>query len=264
MKKGRLSKQEHKFIEENWKTLTLGEICIELDRDAGGVNDYIKKLSKMEQKGLDEHELEQVEFLRNSGHSLQKALEIIGANIEYTQGTKHILFDFEKIQNLSDTLNVVIDDVSELSQSINEHILDWRDRAEKEAVDKVKAIEANCSFNVAVQQRALADKFNMPSPPPPICSLKGAAEHNLQGKSGIYFGWDNLGNIVYVGRAQDLKQRVKKGHHKLTEDHLVSWIEFEKSKIYSYELFYIWLCEPILNGEIVSAKNAFIQEGEEE
>jgi hypothetical protein len=263
MKKGRLSKQEHRFIEQNWKELTLSEICTELNRDAGGVNDYIKFLSRVEEQGLDEHELEQVEFLRNSGHSLQKALQILGAGIESVE-PKNTSIDFEKIQSLSKTLNTVTEDISELSHIINENILEWRDKAEKEAIDKVRVIEANCSFNVAVQQRALADKFNMPSPPPPICSLKGAGEHNLQEKSGVYFGWNNVGNIVYVGRAQNLKKRLHKGHHKLTEDHLVSWIEFEKSKIYSYELFYIWLCEPILNGEIVSAKNAYIEEGEDE
>lgn len=239
---GRLSKEEWVFIEENWKSMSLSELCEEMNRDVLPVKKYIQKLEALESNPLDKSD--DFQALRRAGYSVEHALASLNIEDENT----NIKIDFSKIDQLYGLIESLEKQVTDLKQSINDNILDWRNKAWKEGEDRIAARETMLGFNTAIQTKSLADKHNMPDPPSPICKFDEIKDQGLKGVSGVYFAWNNFGSVVYVGRSSDLHKRLI-SHSTVTDNHLISWLEFPESKIYTYELFYIWLLEPSLNNE---------------
>jgi len=64
--------------------------------------------------------------------------------------------------------------------------------------------------------------------------------------SGCYFAWEN-GQVRYVGRAVNLRNRLKPGHHAIDEKWLLSWVEVSESDLYFAEAFYIGVLRPTKN-----------------
>jgi hypothetical protein len=250
LRKGRLSKGEHAYIEQNWKDQTVLDICKHLNRDPLGIITYIRKLGSI--GDFDAEGSAEVQTLREYGFSLDQALSFVSTGSRSTLAQ----IDFNEMVKLVSTLDDLQESILSLKESIESNILDWRTKVEEDVKHQMMARESIISFSAAIQQRALADKHNMPVPPPPICSMDNVREQKLQNVAGVYFAYDENGILVYVGRSKDLHKRLTH-HHKIKNHHLVSWLEFEKSKIYTAELFYIWLLEPRLNKEVELASGAF-------
>jgi hypothetical protein len=84
-----------------------------------------------------------------------------------------------------------------------------------------------------------------PSPPTETTTID-AAQAAFDGISGVYFLWDPVGKIDYVGRANNIGKRLA-SHHVATNDHRVSIVETSKQESHLAELFYIWKFRPPKN-----------------
>jgi hypothetical protein len=85
-----------------------------------------------------------------------------------------------------------------------------------------------------------------PSPPEPFGPLESVEPPS---EPGVYFAFDGHGETLYVGRAMNLRSRMKRGHHRLREDHSVSWLCFPERELGYAEAYYIGILRPTLNGE---------------
>tara|TARA_Y100001938_G_scaffold145524_1_gene222363 strand:- start:15766 stop:16560 length:795 start_codon:yes stop_codon:yes gene_type:complete len=82
MKKGRFSKEEQKFIKENYESLSIEEIATELDRDPDSVESYVN--SKLGKTAIDKREIEAYYDLKSrpywrelEGQFTERELEIL-------------------------------------------------------------------------------------------------------------------------------------------------------------------------------------------
>jgi hypothetical protein len=92
-----------------------------------------------------------------------------------------------------------------------------------------------------------------PSPPEPFGPL-GSVEPPSE--PGVYFAFDSHGETLYVGRATNLWRRMKYGHHRLREDHSVSWLCFPERELGYAEAYYIGILRPTLNGEATADRTS--------
>ena len=106
--------------------------------------------------------------------------------------------------------------------------------------------------HLSIKKQELLDKtvarmaktgFQYPEVPLPVVAptSKGL---KLPQASGIYFLWEK-DKIIYVGRANDLKQRLRLGvHHVLRGELMISFLIVPLSKIQFSESYYIGLLKP--------------------
>lgn len=97
--------------------------------------------------------------------------------------------------------------------------------------------------------REAAWKRNMPEVPAPQITAKSVKD--IGEVSGVYFLWDGT-SCVYVGKSKNIGQRLS-SHTKLQLRHDVSWLRCSEKQMHTWELFYIWLLQPELNGEVIKA-----------
>ncbi len=100
--------------------------------------------------------------------------------------------------------------------------------------------------------REAAWKRNMPEVPGPQITAKSVKD--IGDVSGVYFLWDGA-SCVYVGKSKNIGQRLS-SHSKLQARHDVSWLCCSEEQMHTWELFYIWLLQPELNGEVIKAEEA--------
>lgn len=88
---------------------------------------------------------------------------------------------------------------------------------------------------------------DMPPVPDPVSTASELARFRTR-FSGVYFGYNNDGRVVYVGESSDVPRRLQ-NHEHVKPDELVSFIQMEPSERFFAECYYIWLKRPERNKE---------------
>jgi len=135
------------------------------------------------------------------------------------------VLQFINVNGISGVLDVMF------GEGLNDRKSDFRDQS--------KAIWDAFSES----RNSICSQHSMPEVPAP--DVKFEAED----KPGIYFIW-NGDSVCYVGKSISVKNRIK-SHGKKSYRSKVSAIYCEEPEIHCWELFYIWLLRPPLNGQVI-------------
>jgi hypothetical protein len=91
-------------------------------------------------------------------------------------------------------------------------------------------------------------RWDYPFPPFPIVSATKYGDE-LPALSGVYFVWDSIEDIVYVGQSINLKNRARldKNEYRIQPGDKISYLLFPKEALNFAESFYIGICVPKRN-----------------
>lgn len=94
------------------------------------------------------------------------------------------------------------------------------------------------------QRRLDESRYPIPSRPQEIITLDD--NDKIPEACGCYFAWES-DLVRYVGRAVNLKTRLRPGHHAILPTHSLSWVEVDPDDLYFAEAYYIGMLRPRLN-----------------
>ena len=111
---------------------------------------------------------------------------------------------------------------------------------------RVKAMQAHVTRLKRTHQQLTQHESDYPTPLPPTEPITVFDSARIPTFSGCYFAW--LGPLVqYVGKAVNLRSRLRPSHHAIQPDHVITWVPIPESELYFAEAYYIGTMRPRLN-----------------
>ena len=261
LKRGRLSNEERIYIVRYAAEKSPQEIADDLNRTIAPVIRYLdmnypswrevtpNPIFRTQQEEHDESAQQSihsqiVKLSQQTGMTFAESKRAIRTEIQ--PGAKTI----KDLRDLVEIINQQKEFIAALVNEIQDKEEYWSKCAADYAAAQLAPERRDLELQRAKVHAELMHMHDMPQPAAPEFTKESASRYVEHGTSGIYFAWEN-GEVVYVGKADDIKRRLSGKHHKI-EDHMpISYIKLPRGMLYRTECFYIWLLGPMLNGEIV-------------
>lgn len=185
--------------------------------------------------------------------------EKLGVPVSYLQGAFAIIeFSWSRIETIS-TIRDEIESLKKERAAMRKIAAKCENKKDRQAITKsfrrnaqkqidakhMKIAIAKASESYYEMLKEKCSSASMPAVPMPF--IEREKLNLLEPFSGIYFAWDDL-LCDYVGKSINVPSRVGNGHHKITGNCMMSYIELPASEINRAELYYIWLMNPSRNG----------------